>query len=67
MTQLGDRVSQARADIRPLQIGKIRQNFIFVDAIGEHLQNIDDANSHAANAWAAVALVGPDSDAGCQT
>lgn len=58
MPKLSDGVSKAGANIVAFKVRKVLQNFGLLDAIGEHFQYVDNANAHATNAGAAVALFG---------
>lgn len=60
-SQIGG-ISQAGSDVVGFQIGEIPQNFLRRSPKRQHLQYIDDADTHPANARAPVALLGVDGD-----
>jgi hypothetical protein len=64
MAKLGHGVGEAGADVVPLEVGKVRQNFIFRRPAGQHFEDINHANPHPPNAGPAVALLRPNGYAG---
>lgn len=60
-SQIG-RIGQAGPNVVGFQVGEILQNFFRRSPKRQHLQYIDDADTHPANARASVALLRIDSD-----
>lgn len=56
-------IFKARPNIISFEVGKIGENFLLRCPLRQHLENIGDANPHAANARPAVALFRLDRDA----
>lgn len=64
MAELRHGVRQGGANIVTLQIGEIGKNFVLGRAVGEHFEDIDNTDAHAANTGPAVALLGANGDTG---
>jgi hypothetical protein len=58
MTHLGCGVLETRPYIRGLKIGKVSQDCLLAGTPRQHIQDVFDADTHAANARAAAALLG---------
>jgi len=63
VTELNDGVGETGADVQGLKVWKILKNFNLGRAVGQHFQDIDHANPHAADARVTVALARVDCDA----
>lgn len=67
MSKLRYRVGQGCADIIPLQVRKICEDFVLARSIGQQFEHIDHANAHATEARVPMALLGPNGDTGQKT
>ena len=62
MIQITCRISDACADILPLQIREVGQNLLILRAPSEHIQTLLHSNSHSPHAWPSSTLRRIDSD-----
>lgn len=63
MVESTTRETQTGADIRDLKVGKLFDDLFRREARGEQVEDIDDANAHAADARPSPTLVGIHRDA----
>jgi hypothetical protein len=63
MVSFGGGVVEAGGDVFGLEVGVVLEDFGFGDFGGEEVEDVFDADAHAANAGAASALVGVEGDA----
>src|SRR5882724_10678520 len=62
MIRLFSRVGQTRAYVFSLKVRVIGENVRFADPRGQQIEDILDADAHAANAWPSAALLGIEGD-----